>query len=152
MNTWACATGIGLLATTFATIAFVVYRQRESAVLKRDAELALTLRDLAAGDPVRLAAVDEFETAVYKRLFYTAEVGPKVRSAAWGLLGAVLSGAGALALDSLDGVVPMIMWGVLLAVTVVFVFGALAFAALALYAAATTPRVTFVDADASDEE
>ncbi|QRY64820.1 hypothetical protein JVX90_20200 [Gordonia sp. PDNC005] len=140
------------MATTFATIAFVVYRQRESAVLKRDAELALTLRDLAAGDPVRLAAVDEFETAVYKRLFYTAEVGPKVRSAAWGLLGAVLSGAGALALDSLDGVVPMIMWGVLLAVTVVFVFGALAFAALALYAAATTPRVTFVDADASDEE
>ncbi|GEE01489.1 hypothetical protein nbrc107696_19350 [Gordonia spumicola] len=117
----------------------------------RDAELARTLRDLASGDPVRLAAVDEFETGVYKRLFYSTEVGPKIRSAAWALLGAILAGFGALVLDSRDGVVAMIMWGVLLAVTIVFALGALTYVGLAVFAAATTPRVTFVDVDDTDD-
>ncbi len=152
MNTWACAIGFGLFATTLATIAFVAYRQRESAGLTRDAELARTLRELAGDDAARLAAVDEFEVSVYKRLFYVSEIGPKVRSAAWALLATVLAGFGALVLDTRDGVVPMIMWGVLLAATVVFALGAIAYAALAVYGAATTPRVTFADLDTSDEE
>ena len=142
MNSWAFSAGIGLFAMTVATIAFVAYRQRESASLLRDAELARSLRELADGDAVRLAAVDEFETNVYRRLFFSSVIGPRLRSVAWALLGAVLAGAGALALDNLDGIVAMVLWGVLLAVTVVFALAALGFAGAAAFQAATTPRVT----------
>lgn len=142
MNSWAFAAGIGLAAVTIATIAFVAYRQRESASLSRDVELARSLRDLADGDAARLAAVDEFEVAVYRRLFYSSVIGPRLRSFAWALLAAVLAGAGALALDKLDGVVAMVLWGVLLAATIVFAVAALGFAGMAALQAATTPRVT----------
>nr|WP_246372092.1 hypothetical protein [Gordonia humi] len=120
--------------------------------MQRDADLARTLRDLADGDAVRLAAVDEFESTVYRRLFYSSVIGPRLRSVAWALLGAVLAGAGALALDQLDGVVAMVLWGVLLAATVVFALAALGFAAAAAFQAATTPRVDLSDADTDDEE
>ena len=147
MNNWASATGLGLIAATAATIAFILYRQRESSALLRDTQLARELRELAGGDAVRLAAVEEFEVGVYKRLFYSGVVGPRVRSAAWALLGAVLAGTGALILDHLDGLVAMILWGLLLALVVVFAVAALVFAGLAVYAAATTPRVSFADFD-----
>lgn len=150
MNSWAFSAGIGLLAVTIATIAFVAYRQRESAWLLRDAELAKSLRDLAGDDAVRLAAVDEFETTVYRRLFYSSVIGPRLRSLAWALLGAVLAGAGALALDSLDGVVAMVLWGAILAVAIVFALAALGFAGAAVFQAATTPRVTVSYSDPSD--
>ncbi|MCF8588709.1 hypothetical protein L5G28_04405 [Gordonia sp. HY285] len=152
MNSWAFTAGIGIFAVTIATIAFVAYRQREAASLLREAELARSLRELADGDAVRLAAVDEFETTVYRRLFYSSVIGPRLRSVAWALLGAVLAGAGVLALDTFDGVVAMVMWGVLLAATVVFALAALGYAGAAIFHAATTPRVTVSYTEPSDDE
>ncbi|WP_132992419.1 hypothetical protein [Gordonia zhaorongruii] len=152
MNNWVPVAYIGLIAATVATIAFVAYRQRESAALLRDAELAARLRSLADGDVVRLAAVEEFEVSVYRRLFYSSVVGPRVRSAAWALLGAVLAAAGVLALNDEDGITALVVWGVLLAVAVVFLAAALAFAGLAVFSAATTPRVSFTEPDAAADE
>lgn len=66
-----------LVAVTLALVAFVAYRRRESTALARDASLSRDLRDAAGDDAVRLAAVEEFETAIYRRLFYVSVVGPR---------------------------------------------------------------------------
>ena len=141
--------GIGLLAVVVAGVAFVRYRDRETEQLRRGASLAGELRALAAGDAVRLAAVEEYETSLYQRLFYVSTVSPRVRSAVWCLLAAVLSAAGALATRG-DGLALTIVHWAALFLAVVFVLATLFFAGLAAFHAATTPRVSFAESYASD--
>lgn len=145
MNDWGFVFGLGLIAATIATIAYVRYRQRESASLRSDAELARGLRDLAGADPVRLAAVEEFEVGVYKRLFYSGVIGPRARSAAWSALGAVLAVSGGLAVEGRDTALAAVTMIVLIALAVILAIAAVVFTALAVIAAATTPRVSFAD-------
>ena len=57
--------GLGLIAATVAIIAFVRYRAQESTRLRADLGLSADLRGAAGTDPVRLAAVDEFETGTW---------------------------------------------------------------------------------------
>lgn len=150
MSTW--SVGLGLLSAAIAVIAFVRYRERESASLTRNTALARELRALADDDEVRLAAVDEFEQTIYQRLFYASVVAPWVRSAAWALLGAVLAGAAALAIGPLDGVVATCLYIVAIVLVIVFGLAALACAGTALFHTATTPRVSFSESygDAED--
>ncbi|MFZ2242022.1 MAG: hypothetical protein WAV90_21095, partial [Gordonia amarae] len=77
--------GLGLIAAAVAVVAYVHYRDKETARLGTGAELARELRSLAGGDPVRIAAVEEYETTIYQRLFYASVIGPRVRAAAWAL-------------------------------------------------------------------
>ncbi|EGD55093.1 hypothetical protein [Gordonia neofelifaecis] len=152
MNNWAIVAAAGVLAATIATIAYVRYRQNETVALKRDTDLAVSLRELAGADAVRLAAVDEFETAVYERLFYTRAIGPRVRSAAWALLGAVLSASAVLLLDGGDATVGVVAWAASIVLAIGFTLAAVVYAVLAVYAALTTPRVSFADSYAADSE
>ncbi|MFT4088737.1 MAG: hypothetical protein QM658_16605 [Gordonia sp. (in: high G+C Gram-positive bacteria)] len=152
MNDWGVFAGLGLIAATIAAVAYVRYRQHESSTLRHDAELATSLRELADGDAVRLAAVAEFETVVYQRLFYSSVVGPRMRSAVWALLGAVLSVSAALVLDSFDNSVSVIAWGSALVVAGLFTVAAVVFIAMAALSAATTPRVSFADSYAAAGE
>ena len=133
---WGVMVGLGLVATALGVIGFVRYRERESTSLQRQTQLARELRDLAGGDEVRLAAVDEFSLTIYQRLFYVSVVAPWIRSAAWALLGAALAGAGALATGPLAGV---------------FAVAALVYVGIALYHSATTPRVSFSDSYADED-
>lgn len=142
--------GLGLLAATVGVIAFVRYRQRETASLQRDVALARDLRDLAGDDEVRRASVDEFELAIYQRLFYTSVVGPRIRSAVWALLGAVLAMTAALAASAGDGVLYTVAQIAALVLAAVFTLAALIFAALALVHTATTPRVSFAESYATE--
>lgn len=139
------AVGLGLIAAALAVIAYVRYREREVTALSKGAALARELRELGTDDPVRLAAVDEYEIAVYQRLFYASVIGPRARAAAWSLLGAALAAFGALATLPIDGLTATVISAVLLVVAAVFFLATLVFAGLALYAAATTPRVSFAD-------
>ncbi|MFM9376949.1 hypothetical protein [Gordonia sp. VNK21] len=152
MNNWGILAALGLIAAVAAVVAYVRNRQHENASLLRDAELAERLRALASGDPVRLAAVDEFEITVYQRLFYANAVGPRLRSAAWSLLGVALTGAAALLLDGLEGSVAVTLWVVALAAAVVFGVATVIHLVLAAFAAATTPRVSFADSYAAGED
>ncbi|GAC58164.1 hypothetical protein GOHSU_31_00250 [Gordonia hirsuta DSM 44140 = NBRC 16056] len=145
MDNWGILAGLGLLAAAVATIAYVRYRQRESAAMMRQVDLARGLRDLAGADPVRLACVDEFETGLYQRLFYVSAVGPRMRSAAWALLVTLLAAAAALIFDAADGVAADVFWGVSLLVAALFGIATIVYLALAGFAAATTPRVSFTD-------
>ena len=124
--------GLGLVAATVATIAYVRTREREADRLARAAGLARELRELADGDPVRLAAVEEYEVTLYQRLFYSSIVTPRLRGAAWALLAAVLSAVGAVASRG-DGVVLAVLFGI----------AAIVYGVLALVHVATTPRVSF---------
>lgn len=151
MNNWAIVAAVGALAVTIATIAYVRYRQNETSTLKRDADLAVALRALADTDPVRLAAVDEFETAVYERLFYARTIGPRARAAAWALLGAVLSAGGMLLLDGNSSSVGVAVWAAAIALTIGFGLAAIVFVVLSWYAALTTPRVSFSESYESAE-
>ncbi|MFW0789473.1 hypothetical protein [Gordonia sp. CPCC 205333] len=155
MNLWAFSMGLGLIAATVAIIAFVRYRARESARLLADLELSAQLRTVAGADAVRLAAVDEFETGVYRRLFYAGVVGPRVRGAAWSLLGLILAVAAALAVSPLDGGLATIAYVLTGIFAVGFGIAAAVNAGLAIYHTAATPRVSFdelpVEADATDE-
>lgn len=137
--------GLGLIAATLGVIAYVRYRAQETARLHRGTQLARELRELAADDPVRLAAVDEYEVTLYQRLFYTAAVAPKVRGAAWALLAAVLAAFGALVTSGLGNTNADLVAIGCLVVTVVFAISAIVLAVLAGYTAATTPRVSFAD-------
>ncbi|WP_420841428.1 histidine kinase [Gordonia polyisoprenivorans] len=149
MEYWGVMAGIGLLAVVVAGVAFVRYRDRETEQLRRGASLAGELRALAAGDAVRLAAVEEYETSLYQRLFYVSTVSPRVRSAVWCLLAAVLSAAGALATRG-DGLALTIVHWAALFLAVVFALATLFFAGLAAFHAATTPRVSFAESYAND--
>ncbi|MBM7368370.1 hypothetical protein [Gordonia hydrophobica] len=151
MSNWAIVAAIAVLAATVATIAYVRYRQHETSVLRNDADLAVRLRELAGTDAVRLAAVDEFETAVYERLFYTRAVGPRFRAAAWALLGAVLSTAGVLLLDGNSSTASVVAWAAAIVLAIGFGVAAVVFLALAGYAALTTPRVSFAESYESAE-
>ncbi|RPA57476.1 histidine kinase [Gordonia oryzae] len=142
--------GIGLLAVVVAGIAFVRYRDRETEQLRRGASLAAELRALADGDAVRLAAVEEYETSLYQRLFYVSTVSPRVRSAVWSLLAAVLSAGGALVTRG-DGLTLAIVHWTTLFLAVVFALAALFFAGLAAFHAATTPRVSFAESYTNDD-
>ena len=137
--------GLGLVAATVATIAYVRTREREADRLARAAGLARELRELADGDPVRLAAVEEYEVTLYQRLFYSSIVTPRLRGAAWALLAAVLSAVGAVASRG-DGVVLAVLFGI----------AAIVYGVLALVHVATTPRVSFSesydDAPTGDDE
>ncbi|MFT3898854.1 MAG: hypothetical protein QM728_01225 [Gordonia sp. (in: high G+C Gram-positive bacteria)] len=139
-----------LIAVTLAVVAFVVYRRRETAALARDVALARDLRDAADGDAVRLAAVDEFETGIYQRLFYAGVVGPKLRSAAFSLLGLALSLGVAVLLSPLSGFTASTGKAVALALALGFGIAAIAFGAWALYHVVSTPRVSFVESYADD--
>ncbi|GAC67149.1 hypothetical protein [Gordonia soli] len=150
MQNWNLVFGLGLAAATVAVIAYVRYRSRETAVLHRDTDLARSLRELAGDDAVRLAAIDEFELSVFQRLFYASVIGPRLRSAAWALLGAVLATAGALVTGG-DGLVQSTAHIAAIILAIAFAVGALAFGALAIYHAATTPRVSFADSYAEAE-
>lgn len=152
MNNWGILAGLAVLAAAFATAAYVRYRQRESSALLRDVELARGLRELAAGDAVRLACVDEFETGLYRRLFYAQAVGPRMRSAAWALLGAVLSAAAVLLFGALDGTSADIFWIVALGAVIAFGVATLCYLILAAFAALTTPRVSFEDSYADSDD
>ncbi|NDZ92640.1 hypothetical protein G3I13_20855 [Streptomyces sp. SID6673] len=154
MDSWGAVVGLGLLAAAVSVIAFVRYRERETTTLQRDVALARELRDLAGGDDIRVAAVDEFELAIYQRLFYASVVAPRIRSAAWALLGAVLAVAAALATGPGDGLLYSVVHIVAVIVAVGFGIAAVAFAALAVFHTATTPRVSFADsyANSADSE
>ena len=142
--------GLGLLAAAIGVIAFVRYRERETTSLQRDVTLARELRDLAGGDDVRLAAVDEFELAIYQRLFYASVVAPRIRSAAWALLGAALALSAALATGSADGILGTVIHVVTIVLGVVFGVATLFFAGLAVFHSASTPRVSFAESYAGD--
>lgn len=148
---WGVMVGLGLVATALGVIGFVRYRERESTSLQRQTQLARELRDLAGGDEVRLAAVDEFSLTIYQRLFYVSVVAPWIRSAAWALLGAALAGAGALATGPLDGVFATVAHIAAILVSAVFAVAALVYVGIALYHSATTPRVSFSDSYADDD-
>ena len=152
MSNWAIVAAIAVLAVTIATIGYVRYRQNETSTLRNDADLAVLLRDLAGEDAVRLAAVDEFETAVYQRLFYTRAIGPRARAAAWALLGAVLATSGVLLLDGDTGTAGVVAWAAAIVLAIGFGVAALVFVVLAVYAALTTPRVSFDESYEADQE
>lgn len=153
MNNWAVLAGFGLIAAAVATIAYVRYRQRESAAMLREVELARGLRDLASGDAVRLACVDEFEIGLYQRLFYVSAIGPRLRSAAWALLATTLSATAVLLFDAVDGVAADVFWGVALILAAGFGIATVVYLVLAVLAAATTPRVSISESyeSATDE-
>ncbi|OBA58639.1 hypothetical protein [Gordonia sp. 852002-10350_SCH5691597] len=134
--------GLGLVAATVATIAYVRTREREADRLARAAGLARELRELADGDPVRLAAVEEYEVTLYQRLFYSSIVTPRLRGAAWALLAAVLSAVGAVASRG-DGVVLGAVHIAAVVLAAFFGIAAIVYGVLALVHVATTPRVSF---------
>lgn len=134
--------GFGLVAATVATIAYVRTREREADRLARAAGLARELRELADGDPVRLAAVEEYEVTLYQRLFYSSIVTPRLRGAAWALLAAVLSAVGAVASRG-DGVVLGAVHIAAVVLAALFGIAAIVYGVLALVHVATTPRVSF---------
>lgn len=134
-----------MIAAAVAVVAYVRYRDRETTTLGAGTELARELRSLAAGDPVRIAAVEEYETTIYQRLFYAAVIGPRVRAAAWALLGAALAAFGALVTDPVDGALGTVVTISFIVVAVVFALSALVLAGIAAYQAATTPRVSFAE-------
>ncbi|WP_439031367.1 hypothetical protein [Gordonia terrae] len=149
---WGVMVGLGLVAATVGVVAFVRYREREAVTLQRHTQLARELRELAGTDEVRLAAVDEFSLTIYQRLFYTSVVAPWIRSAAWALLAATLTGAGALAVEPLDGVFATVSQIAAIAGCAIFAVAALVCAGVALYHSATTPRVSFSDSYAAQED
>ncbi|HEY9316017.1 hypothetical protein [Williamsia sp.] len=144
-SSWA-AVGVGILvlAVVLGVGLYVWYRQAESGRLDKDVDLALKLRSVAGDDPVRGAAIDEFETAIYERLFYVSTVGPRARGAAWALLGTVLSAFAALWVTG-DGIVERAVHYGFAAVAVGFALTFVIFLALTVYAATTMPRISFAD-------
>lgn len=143
--------GIGVLAAVGAGVAYVRYRERETEQLRRGAGLAAELRELARGDVVRLAAVDEYEVALYERLFAVSTVSPRIRSAVWALLAAVLAAVGGLATRG-DGLYLTVLHGASVVLAAVFGLAALFFAGFAAFHAATTPRVSFSESYASSPD
>lgn len=144
--------GLGLIAATAAIIGFVRYRAHESARLRVDLGLSADLRGAAGADPVRLAAVDEFETGVYRRLFYVSVVGPRVRGAAWSLLGLILAVAGALAVSPLRGGLATTAYVLTGAFAIVFGVAAAVNTGLAIYHTVATPRVSFDEVETQEVE
>ena len=143
---------VGILATVVAILGYVGHRRQEGSRLDREAELASRLRDLAGGDPVRLAAVDEFETRIYERLFGVSTVSPRVIAAAWALLGTVLSVVGLLAAEPVDGALYDAVFYLLVAGALIFGIAFLVLLALALYAATSLPRISFEDSYADESD
>lgn len=143
---------VGIVATVVAIVGYVGYRRQEGSRLDREAALASRLRDLAGGDPVRLAAVDEFETRIYQRLFGVSTVSPRVTAAAWAFLGAVLSTVGLLAAEPVDGALYEVVFYLLVAFAVIFAIAFLVLLVLAVYAATSLPRISFEDPYADDPE
>ena len=92
----AVGVGIFLIAVVVGIGGYVWYGQSEAVRLGTDVDLARTLRTVVGGDLVRVAAIEEFESAIFERLFYVSTVGPRARGAAWALLGTVLAAFGAL--------------------------------------------------------
>jgi hypothetical protein len=146
----AVGVGIFLFTVVLGIGGYVRYRQSEAGRLDRDVDLAVKLRSVAGDDPVRAAAVDEFETAIYERLFYVSTVGPRARGAAWALLGAVLAAFGALWVGDGDAVIDDVVHYGLAAVAVGFGLVFLVFLGLTLYAATSMPRISFADSYAAD--
>lgn len=144
-TSWA-AVGVGIfvLAVVIGVGLYVWYRQTESQRLDKDVDLAVKLRTVAGDDPVRAAAVDEFETAIYERLFYVSTVGPRARGAAWALLGTVLSAFASLWVSG-DGVIERSVHYGFAAVAAGFVLTFVVFLALTVYAATALPRISFAD-------
>lgn len=141
----AVGVGIFLFAVVVGVGLYVRYRQTESARLDRDVDLAVKLRSVAGDDAVRSAAIDEFETAVYERLFYVSTVGPRARGAAWALLGTVLAAFGALWVAGGDAIAENAIHYGLLAVAIGFALTFLVFLALTIYAATSMPRISFTE-------
>ena len=144
-TSWA-AVGVGIfvLAVVIGVGLYVRYRQTEAQRLDKDVDLAMKLRTVAGDDPVRAAAVDEFETAIYERLFYVSAVGPRARGTAWALLGTVLSSFASLWVSG-EGIVERAVHYGFAAVAAGFALTFVVFLALTIYAATTMPRISFAD-------
>lgn len=148
------------IVAVVAVVFYVRYRSRESLRLHRDAKLAAAMKDAARNDPVRLAAVSEYETRNYERLFYVANVGPRARSAAWSLLGLAVTIGVLLTVGSPSGgsVANSVIFWLVVALSVVFGVALLVFTALAIQAAVSLPRISFAEnyddevADASSSD
>lgn len=131
------------IGVVLAVVAYVGHRRREGTRLDREAALAGRLRELAGGDPVRLAAVDEFETRIYQRLFGVSTIGPRATATAWAFLATVLSVVGALSVQSGSGLLRDVVYYVLLALTVVSAIVTAVLLTYALHAAISLPRISF---------
>ena len=148
----AVGVGIFLIAVVLGVGLYVRYRQNEAVRLNRDVDLAVKLRTVAGQDPVRAAAIDEFETAIYERLFYASTVGPRARGTAWALLGAVLAAFGALWVRDGGGIVDDVVHYGLAAVAAGFALTFLVFLGLTLYAATSMPRISFAESYGDEPE
>ncbi|MCX6469334.1 hypothetical protein [Williamsia herbipolensis] len=135
----------GLVAAIAAVIAYTHHRRREGDHLGRDAELAASLRTLADGDPVRLAAVDEFETTIYRRLFAASTTAPRLVATAWSLGGLVLALAAALVTEPGSGALVDVAFYLALAAAVGFGVATIVHAVRAVLAATVVPRIAFDD-------
>ncbi|WP_328856484.1 hypothetical protein OG579_14380 [Williamsia herbipolensis] len=135
----------GLVAAIAAVIAYAHHRRREGDHLGRDAALAASLRALADGDPVRLAAVDEFETTIYRRLFAASTTAPRLVATAWSLGGLVLSLAAALVTEPGSGALVDVAFYLALAAAVGFGVAVIVHAVRAVLAATVIPRIAFDD-------
>ncbi len=143
---------VGIVAVVVAIVGYVGYRRQEGTRLDREAVLAGRLRDLAGDDPVRLAAVDEFETRIYQRLFTVSTVGPRATATAWASLGTVLSTVGLLAAQPVDGALYDVVFYLLVAFAAIFAVAFLVLLALTVYAATSLPRISFEDSYADISE
>ena len=148
----AVGVGIFLIAVVLGVGLYVRYRQNEAVRLNRDVDLAVKLRTVAGQDPVRAAAIDEFETAIYERLFYASTVGPRARGTAWALMGAVLAAFGALWVRDGGGIVDDVVHYGLAAVAAGFALTFLVFLGLTLYAATSMPRISFAESYGDEPE
>ncbi|MGU3290882.1 hypothetical protein [Williamsia sp. M5A3_1d] len=137
----------GLVAAIAAVIAYTHHRRRDGAHLGRDAALAASLRALADGDPVRLAAVDEFETTIYRRLFAASTIAPRLVSTAWSVGGLILALAAALVTEPGSGALVDAAFYLALAAAVGFGVAVIVHAVRAVLAATVVPRIAFDDID-----
>ncbi|MGJ0119009.1 hypothetical protein ACQ7HM_07375 [Williamsia sp. MIQD14] len=137
----------GLVAAIGVVIAYAHHRRREGDHLGRDAALAASLRTLADGDPVRLAAVDEFETTIYRRLFAASTTAPRLVATAWSAGGLVLALAAALVTEPGSGALVDVAYYLALAAAVGFGVALIVHAVRAALAATVVPRIAFDDGD-----
>lgn len=129
-------------------VAYAYVAGRDTQRLRQGVLLSRDLREIARDDAVRLAAVDEFETTLYQRLFFASTVSPRLRSAAWALMAAVIGAIGALVTRG-DGMVLAAVHGTSLVLAALFGLAALFFGIMAAFHAATTPRVSFAESYAT---
>ena len=141
-----------VVVTAVVAVAFVIHLRGDGRRLEDQAALVERLRSLAGADAVHRAAVDEFEVRIYQRLFAVGTVAPRLVSATWAFVGAVLAAAGTVVAaqgDGLGSLVLLILCGV---ATAVFAVLAAVHLVRTVYAVTTVPRVTVDDLPAEDAD